>query len=141
MDSLRKRILENVIATLQSIDAIRTVVLGTFEPSSKVLPCVGLVKPATVYERANEDLEEATLRFELQVAVDKTHQNAGWELEDVIWQIDQSLAADRRRGGLAEDTRLTNQHRLYADDIVDDAAEQMFYEIAFMKERKDPRAN
>jgi len=138
--SIRRRILENLLTTVQSATGVVASGLGhphpnlaTFErPYAAVMPQSESLNPAT------DELEEATLTVLIRVLVDETHQEAGLQLEDVLEQVERVITADRTRAGLAENTIVTGTRWPGIDAEEPHAGADLDLSIAYNRLRKDP---
>lgn len=138
MDSVRKRIIQNVEETLKAVSVLRTVGVGTFEPNRDQKPFVGIVPEDEPSDEESEELVERILKLVIQVVVKEGFQTAVYELEDILPAIESALVEDRRRGGLAENTKVILTHWLFRDQYHPQAGAEIHLEIPYLRTRKDP---
>jgi hypothetical protein len=139
MDAIRKRIIQNVETALTSIDALRSVGFGSFEPSRLEKPCAGIMpieEPAEVV--TTDGALDMSLKFIVRVVVEESFQKAGYELEDILPAIEGAVMADPTRGGLALNTQLETTRWLFLDREWPQAGADIQLLVMYHRDRKNP---
>jgi hypothetical protein len=138
-DTIRKRIFQNLEQTLLGVNDIREVLFGTFEPDHEKLPVCGIIPADDPRDELNAPrVDFRHLHVAIRTIVDQTHQNAGWEYEDLEGIIRVALLADKMRGGLAQDTRVLGTKYLYNDAQFPQAGGELLLEIDYKTAENDP---
>ena len=139
MDSLRKRILQNVVNAIQNVSEISAVKLGTFEPARYNPPCVGVIPLSETHEEETMEGEwgTATLTFIARIVANQESEEAGWALEDAIRPVQKAVLLDRTLGGIADNTRYVATRWLYLDADFPQAGADLEFVTEYSLQRAD----
>jgi hypothetical protein len=138
-DSVEKKVFKDVVAVLGNITSVKTACFGTYEPDNVVRPS------AAVVPLDDEPIETPTIKtfesikFVVRTVVDKADEEAGYELLDVLADIDTAILTDPRRGGFAENTIKRSRRWLYLDKDWPQAGADTEYEAHIKTLTADPR--
>ena len=139
MDSIRKRIIQHLEESIKSVDEVRDVGFGSFEPSRLVKPCAGIIPDEDTAEQiTHDDALEMQFKLIVRVVVEESFQTAGYELEDILPKIEQAIMADRTRDGAALDTRLTSTNWLFLDQQYPQSGADLNFTIQYLRSGADP---
>lgn len=138
MLTIRARILDNIEATLQTIEAFRAVGIGTYELLRKERPAAGVIPDEELTEHEPDDIHVERLRVAIRVVVDETHREAGRELEEILGQVHVAMMADMSRGHVALETAKVGVKYLFLDQHYPRAGADMNFMILYSTEEKDP---
>ena len=146
-DSLRKQILANLEETLKEVESLRHVGFGLWMPEDKPRPTGGILpvrERTTLME--SDGLYWQRFTVACRVIVDETHQHAGYELEDVLADVETAVLADPTRGGIADDTHLVEDPEvstnwLYLDQTLPQAGADILFEVKYQRQATDPSIN
>jgi len=138
-DSIRKQILMDVEAALNTVAALATAVRGRPEHLNFPRPIAGFF-PATEETEQHPDTTELNeLNFIVRCLVDESdEQHALYELEDVLLEVEKAVKADPTRGGLAEYTNKTGIKYLYVDAELPRAGADLLFRARYATEESDP---
>lgn len=137
-DSIRKQIFQEIETTLKAVESLRTVGFGSYELLRTVRPAVGILPDEELTENEPDDIYFEQLRFAVRVVVDETHQEAGYELEDLLADVHRAVLADPKRGGLADDTVKVGTKWLFLDQTYPRAGADLNFLVRYQTEEKDP---
>ncbi len=140
-ESKEKLIIKDVetkMNELKTAGILKRVIFGSFEPSDGDKPACGIVLDDLDVDREQYSADNQRLPLILRVVVPKDNEAAGYELLDVLYEIDKKLMADKTRGGHAQRTRKTGRHFLFLDPVHPDAGADLRYAIDFSTEIRDP---
>jgi hypothetical protein len=138
MDSIRKRIFQNIEDTLDRESTFKTVVVGTFELYKVERPAAGIIPDEETTENQPDETYVEALRVSIRIVVDEDNQRAGEELDDAITAAHVALLDDPKRGGLAADTVKVGVKWLFLDEHYPRAGADLNLLITYATEEKNP---
>lgn len=140
IESLQKRILQNLVNTLGTIESLNSeVLLGTFLPVKRDLPTIGVIPDEDVPELVTHDaLTECQLRAMVRVVVDRDFQDAQWKLLDLLAEVEAAIMVDPRRGNLAMKTERQRTKFLYLDHDFPEAGADLELLVTYHRHEADP---
>lgn len=143
MDSVRKKIFQNLEAALEGVQALRHRGFGLWIPDDPELgrkqqPSAAVLPIDENSEFLPDEIHVETLKVAIRVVVDQTHQHAGYELEDILGDVHRAVMADLTRGGLADDTRKLGTRWLFLDQTFPQAGADLIFEVKYQTVESDP---
>lgn len=143
METRRKKIIQHLEQTLKDCQELRAVGVGLWMPSDQDKPTAAVLP---VRERKIEEPDGLLwMRFTVavRVIVDRTHQDAGYELEDLLGVVEDAIVADPKRGGLADDTRLVEDPEiatnwLFLAQDYPEAGADLLFDVRYQRQENDP---
>lgn len=137
-DSIRKQIFQNLVAALEGVESLRNAGFGTYELLREDRPFASIIPIEENTDNEPDDIYIERLQVAARVVVDETHQDAGYELEDIMGDVHRAILTDPKRGALAEDTVKIGVKWLFLDREYPRAGADINFLITYSTEEKDP---
>ena len=137
-ESIRKKILKDRLAVLEAMPSLVTKIIGSFEPSKLDKP-IGALIPVRcspipgAYGKSKRSLIVIT-----RIVVDEERQSAGFELEDLLFEVEAAMLNDKTCGGLAESVQIQDTDWRYLDKDYPQAGADIPWQIQFETALGDP---
>lgn len=137
-DGIRKQIFKKLEEILGAVESLNTAKLGSYELRNVDRPAIGILPDEETTEHLPDDIYLESLRVAIRVVVDEAGDQAGYELEDVLGDVHRALFADRKLGGLADDTVKVGIKWLFLDQVYPRAGADLNVLITYQTEETDP---
>lgn len=117
MAEKRDQIRDYVLAKLRTIESLRTVKYGTFEPRREHRPAASLIPKMDDKTRASKTHDSRDWDVMVRLVVDETHEEAGIALDTLCAEVSDLFAADKYLGALLTDALMEGATSwLYLDE-------------------------
>jgi hypothetical protein len=137
-ESIKERILKNLVDTLNGVQSLLSADLGSYEPTKEQRPAAGVLPENEDTEHHPDNNHLETFDVAIRVVVDESGEAAGWQLEKVLADVHRAVLKDQTRSGLAERTRKLGTRYLFLDQNYPRAGADFRIQIEFQTEAGDP---